>query len=352
MATDLVIRPATAGDTDEILRLVTLSLGEGRIPRHVDFWTWKHAQSPFGPSPMLLAQSDGQLVGLRVFMRWGWNAQGRTWPAVRAVDTATHPDWRGKGIFSRLTLALLEQVKAAGTAFVFNTPNDQSRPGYLKMGWIGVGRTSLWVRPLRPTRLIRSLIASRRGRTLETPASPTRPSAAPSGNVPGSAPAGHLVDQAAFPDFLARRPIQPDRFATPRTSAYIRWRYAAIPGFDYRAIWNLDGDHGAAVIFRRKVERGLQELRLCEVLIGAGSRSRRLGRDLLHDLAENGDADYITAMAATGTPEQRALLRSGFLPAPRIGPVMTVRPLNAVAPAPSPLQRSAWNLSIGDLELF
>src|SRR5688572_20647647 len=112
MATDLVIRPATASDTGEILGLVKLSLGEGRIPRHLDFWTWKHGRSPFGPSPMLVAESDGRLVGLRVFMRWMWRAQGTTWPAVRAVDTATHPDWRGKGIFSRLTLALLDQMKA------------------------------------------------------------------------------------------------------------------------------------------------------------------------------------------------------------------------------------------------
>jgi hypothetical protein len=57
-------------------------------------------------------------------------------------------------------------------------------------------------------------------------------------------------------------------------------------------------------------------------------------------------------MAVTGTPELRVLLRSGFLPAPRMGPVMTVRPLNDVTNGLDPLRRSDWQLAIGDLELF
>ena len=34
-----------------------------------------------------------------------------------------------------------------GVDFVFNTPNDQSRPGYLKMGWQLVGKLTPWVQP-------------------------------------------------------------------------------------------------------------------------------------------------------------------------------------------------------------
>ena len=66
--------------------------------------------------------------------------------AVRAVDTATHPDYQGRGIFRLLTLAGVEAMTAEGVQFVFNTPNDQSRPGYLKMGWLRVGRPSTSVR--------------------------------------------------------------------------------------------------------------------------------------------------------------------------------------------------------------
>ena len=54
---------------------------------------------------------------------------------VRAVDTATAPDVQRLGIFSRLTTEALEVCRADAVALVFNTPNDKSLPGYVKMGW-------------------------------------------------------------------------------------------------------------------------------------------------------------------------------------------------------------------------
>lgn len=71
-----------------------------------------------------------------MFLRWKFDVPGEgTISAVRAVDTATHPDWQGSGIFTRLTLGALDELRDDGLDVVFNTPNDQSRPGYLKMGW-------------------------------------------------------------------------------------------------------------------------------------------------------------------------------------------------------------------------
>ena len=69
--------------------------------------------------------------------------------AVRAVDTATDPDYQGRGLFTRLTLQAIDELRAEGVDFVFNTPNDQSRPGYLKMGWQVVGTLPTHVRPTR-----------------------------------------------------------------------------------------------------------------------------------------------------------------------------------------------------------
>jgi hypothetical protein len=290
-----------------------------------------------------LAESDGRLVALRVFMRWSWRARGATVPAVRAVDTATHPAWRRRGIFTRLTLALLNQVRAEGAAFVFNTPNSQSRRGYLKMGWASLGRMSLWFSPLRPLRLARALLSS-------TTAGKTVEDAEP--GAQDGASAAELLRQPELARFLSALPERPDRFATLRTCEYLRWRYVTIPGIDYRAAWSLEGDDGTAVIFRYKHTGGIRELRLCELLVGITARSRRMARDLLQVLLRGAAAHYATGMAVSGTPEQRVLVRCGFLPAPRVGPIMTVRPLNAMTSNLDPLRRSHWRLSIGDLELF
>ena len=323
-APDLVVRPGTPADTEGILDLMKESLGEGKIPRRTEYWCWKHLDNPFGASPVLLATARDRIVGLRVFMRWGWRAGDRELPAVRAVDTATHPEWQGRGIFSRLTLALLEQVRREGAAFVFNTPNSKSRPGYLKMGWVAVGRTSLWLRPLVGRR---------------------------------KALAGHghsvaeMVEDPAFSRFAAALPSD-HRLSTPLSPGYLRWRYADIPGFAYEAAWRVQGQEGAAAIFRI-LERGrFRELRLCQLLVGGGRESLELARELLRSLLDGSPAHYASAMAAQNTEAQKVLMRSGFLPAPMAGPIMTVRPLAQHDDVPDPGRRGSWQLSIGDLELF
>jgi GNAT superfamily N-acetyltransferase len=347
MAAELTLRAGGPGDTDRILALVRRSLGEGRIPREPGYWRWKHEANPFGASPVLLAESGDELVGLRVFMRWQWLAGGQCVPAVRAVDTATHPEWQGRGIFRKLTLALVEQMREEGVHFVFNTPNTRSRPGYLKMGWSSLGRTSLWIRPLRPLRLLTAAV--RAGRGEDTTQEPGDPGV----EIPGTSPAAALLDEPALAHFLAGlHSAREGRLATPRTEAYLRWRYAQVPGFRYRAAWRIEGSDGAAVLFRSRRQGALTELRLSEVLVGPGGQSRKLARALLGRVVRMADADYVSAMAAPGTPEQRALLGSAFLPAPRLGPVFTVRPLHPAPGDPVLSRRSAWRFSIGDLELF
>ena len=116
-----------------------------------EFFRWKHLENPFGRSFMLVAEADGRIVGLRAFMRWEFVAGDRRFRAVRAVDTATHPDHQGKGIFSRLTLEALDALRDQAD-FVFNTPNEKSLPGYLKMGWQVVGRVPIRIRVRRPIR--------------------------------------------------------------------------------------------------------------------------------------------------------------------------------------------------------
>ena len=93
-------------------------------------------------------RQDGQIVGLRTFMRWDLvTGEGETLRCARAVDTATHPDHQGKGIFRRLTEEAVEVARDDGIAMIFNTPNEKSKPGYLKMGWREVGEIGALIRP-------------------------------------------------------------------------------------------------------------------------------------------------------------------------------------------------------------
>ena len=124
-----MVRPFAADDLPRVLDLLEASLGGGPAGRRQpELFRWKHLENPFGPSFMLVAEHEGRLVGLRAFMRWRFTALGDRLEAARAVDTATHPDYQGMGIFTRLTLALLEVIDGH-VDLVFNTPNAKSGPG-------------------------------------------------------------------------------------------------------------------------------------------------------------------------------------------------------------------------------
>lgn len=329
----LTLRSGGDDDIPAVIELMRASLGEGSVPRTQEFWIWKHRANPFGPSPMWLAHSGARLVGVRLFLRWRLNAAGHEYAAVRAVDTATHPDFQGKGIFKRLTQKLVEEELASGTDLIFNTPNDKSRPGYLKMGWSSAGRLSLWFRPSSPRKLILAALqgpasAADDTETLESPASSTDFSAA--------AAAGLLSKQDGA------------RFHTATTSAYLRWRYSA-PGLQYSSV---AFDDTALVMFRLRRRGSLRELRLCDIFTRQGIAGALGLRSCLSRLVEAYHPDYVVAAHRPELGASLCLASSGFLPAPRIGPILTVRALGLPASAPDPKQLDNWSTSIGDLELF
>src|SRR5687768_5693479 len=152
-------------DEDAILALLRQTVGETFASRKTaDFWRWKHADTPFGPSYAVCAWDDSahEIAGFRTLMWWSFrDRSGAAQRAVRAVDTATHPSHQRRGIFSALTHYAIDDLEGQGVAFIFNTPNTNSLPGYLKMGWRTVARWPLYVRPVRWLRLARRLLANR-----------------------------------------------------------------------------------------------------------------------------------------------------------------------------------------------
>lgn len=95
---------------------------------------WKHLENPFGKSYGLVALDNEKIVGLRMFMRWEFLENGKILKAIRPVDTCTDVSQRGKGIFKKLTTSGLLGIKGEYD-LIFNTPNQMSYGGYLKMGW-------------------------------------------------------------------------------------------------------------------------------------------------------------------------------------------------------------------------
>jgi GNAT superfamily N-acetyltransferase len=296
-------------------------------PRFATLLQWKHRENPFGPSPAWVAESDGEVVAYRAFLRWEFEGAGRTWRAARAVDTATHPSHQGAGLFRRLTLHGLDALKADGVDFVFNTPNANSRPGYLKMGWSVVGR-------LRPSVRVRP-------RSLVTVARARQPASHWGEATTAGVPADEaFADDAATGALLDACRRDDGRFRTRRTPAWLRWRNdAAVLGSRVLTLGR-DVTEGACA-FRVRRRGPALEATVADLLVpGDHPRARR---SLLAAVQRTTGADAVLLLGA----------RSGdrALRLPGQGPTLVHRRLaegpGTVAPS---LER--WDLSMGDVELL
>jgi GNAT superfamily N-acetyltransferase len=343
------VRTLTNDDHPDVVRLLGETMAGGPTgERTADFFTWKHYRNPFGPSLGLLATVDGRLAGVRLFMRWAFEAGGRRIDAVRAVDTATHPDFQGKGIFRTLTLGLLGEIDAAGAAdLVFNTPNGNSRPGYLKMGWSEVGTVPVLVRPLRPGRFVRGMAGARaasasgKGHTDD----PIEHSPLPVCRLPRAISA--FEDEAALTALLSDLPSLPT-LHTPVDTRFLRWRYAEAVGLDYRCAVVHDERGVAGVAFGRLRRRGgLAEFTLADVITRPDDR--HAARALVRMVRRSSGADHICSVLRPGAA-RAAGARTGFLRTPGLGIALVANPRRATAVDVMDLRN--WSPTLGDLEVF
>ena len=321
---EVSIRPMEPADERQVLALVEIALGHRRDARNAAFFAWKHRENAFGVSPAWVALDGDQVVGFRTLMRWEFATRTGPARAVRAVDTATHPDHQGRGIFSALTRRAVDELRPDGVDFVFNTPNDKSRPGYLKMGWQPVGRLQAGLRPA-------SVPALQRIANARVPAEiwsiPSHAGVPPQEVLSDDKAVSRLLDAVLWPAGVVTR----------RTPAYLRWRYGFVP-LAYRALL-------AGIRRRGRVAA------VPPSPPGPGDRTRRRRSTASRFRARGGPP--VGSRGAPGIGRRlRAWARttpaSGLLPLPGQGPMLTWRPLAADSMPPL----GDWRLSLGDIELF
>lgn len=210
--TSIGIERLTEADIPAVLSLLSHTFGRPFTPA---WFKWKHRSSPWGKSPGWIATDEVGLVGVRLFLPWRFEGNERERKAMRPCDTVTVSRARGKGVFRRLTEHAVERL-GEETEFLFNTPNEQSRPGYHKMGfveWEEVGQRAGVVWP--------------KGAQLTEDAIP-------------------LSHQAGL--------------GTARSSDFIDWRYRRCPVYDYQimALAQADGPNG--IVARVGTRRGVRML--------------------------------------------------------------------------------------------
>lgn len=317
----MIIREAVKNDIPSIITLLKLSLGESLMPKSEEYWKWKHVDNPFGESPVLLALDNEQIVGVRAFMRWEWKDENKILKAVRAVDTATHPDFQGKGIFKQLTLQLLNECKEYGDNFVFNTPNVKSESGYIKMGWLSAGNLPVKISIKHPIEIIKNRFRNQKSTEfLELDHSNA-----------------HRFDlNHALTTYRNGFSLNENKIQTNKSPQYISWRYLQIPLIKYYGHASMDG----LVIFRLKLSANGRELRVVDHF-----GNKKITNKLVHEIYKSLPFHFLSA----GSIEDMKM--PGMIKVKIKGPTVTVRSLKDIN-IDRLIGFSNWSPSLGDLEVF
>jgi GNAT superfamily N-acetyltransferase len=340
IAKDVVVRSYQDNDEPAVLDLLRGSLGGGPAgQRSAEFFRWKHLENPFGRSFMIVAEHDRQIIGFRALMRWRFRIGERTIEAVRPVDTVTHPDHRGRGVFSMLTRTALDSLQGQ-VDLVFNTPNSNSLPGYLKMGWHVVGRVPVWIRVCRPASFVTWKL--RRASSSES-----APSLRPT--VEAATAADALRHDAAIASLLGSSEVPAWGYSTPRSVSYLRWRYGSAPLLGYHAVLEeRSGDLIGMAFFRLRPDGPLWGALVADVIVRPGDVAT--ARKLLRAARRAAEVSYVATSFPKGTAAARAAHGPTSLRAPR-RMTFVVNPLQPNMD-PDPQRFSSWALSTGDVEVF
>jgi GNAT superfamily N-acetyltransferase len=306
----MTIRHATDQDIPSIVELLKLSLGESLMPKSEAFWRWKHVDNPFGRSPVLLAFENDQLIGVRAFMRWEWRQGGKIYKSVRAVDTATHPDHQGKGIFKKLTLQLVEQCRSEGVDFIFNTPNKSSKPGYIKMGWMSNGKLKLNIKPFIPW-----------------------------GAKTDDFDSSYSTKNNSINYSTKFEVSTSDLLSTAVSQKFLGWRYSENPNINYYAFSDNKENPTWLTIFRLKPYRLGIEFRICETFQSSKVNIQAY-RKQLKQIIQTSGANMVSSAKHTSLFPTLPL---------SIGPEITTRPLSFDH---NFLTFNFWKPALGDMEVF
>lgn len=100
--------------------------------RDPSYLRWLYTGNPLGPAIGFNAVESGRLAAHYICTRARVVLDGREVPGLLSLNTATHPDFQGRGLFTRLAQATYDAGAAEGAGFVYGVANANSTPGFVR----------------------------------------------------------------------------------------------------------------------------------------------------------------------------------------------------------------------------
>jgi GNAT superfamily N-acetyltransferase len=137
-------------DLKEYATLFAVCFPDAKKLADVAYLRWLYAENPCGAVVGYNARHEGRLVAHYVCVPMSVTSEGQIRSALLSLNTATHPEFQGKGLFTRLAELTYAAGAEEGAELIYGVANGNSTPGFVrKLGFslvaplesrVGVGR--------------------------------------------------------------------------------------------------------------------------------------------------------------------------------------------------------------------
>ena len=315
--------------------------------RPESFDRWRYLENPLGACPVVLGVDDGRLVGAYTLWPVEIAIGSEQVLGAQSMDTMTHPDYQGQGMFTRLAQACFDLAAERGFEVLYGFPNPASYPGFVRrLGWDHIGDIWHWVRPLRPSahpRIPKGLggIADLLSACL------------PAGSAKGFEIAVGPCDPVEIESEISAWDGRLGGCRVARSAAWFDWRYAPAAENDYEWVTaRREGRLLAAGAWGRQSEAWADvrdnRAHLVE-LIGSDTAARRAVLATILGRARAAGAILIETL--TNVPEIESVLRRAGFYRHRRAPYI-VKALGRRSFSEDIHAISAWRIAGGDVDTF
>lgn len=132
---NISIRKFKPTDVDGIINLLTIVFNTKFTK---EWWDWKYRSNPNGflgeDGDIWVAEVDNEIIGHYAIMPEKLKINSKIIRAAQSIDTATHPDYRRRGLFTSLASKVYDDAKDR-YPFIYGFPSEMAYKGFIKLGW-------------------------------------------------------------------------------------------------------------------------------------------------------------------------------------------------------------------------
>lgn len=286
-------------------------------------WIWRFRDNPAGKHLIKLMWDNDKLIGHYAVSPLVMSVEGQDVLTALSLTTMTHPDYQGKGIFSKLSMALYEDLEdKLNCRSIWGFPNNNSHYGFVKkLAWknLAVMHTlALNYKFLKPKEIQLSCKEI-------------------------------SCFNASHEDFITRKLIENTNTYTKPGVAYLNWRFVNKPNSTYKC-YEFDSDSGKSVLVVKPYRVRNSSKYILNIIFCVMDNYEEI-HDIIHYI--NQDLNYnfekATIWKSLWDPNHLNLERQRFVP--ELPQTYIAARIHDSMPD-SFLDFRNWNISMSDSDVF